>query len=123
MHTIHANSQTQIVTANRPRLAARIAAAVTSYLRRAHNRRKAVAMLELPAHVLRDIGLTHADVIDAAVASRKQDASQVLNARRAAHLAEGGLMRNRLPHDRFAADDGEGIRLLSKTLTGGHWPS
>jgi uncharacterized protein YjiS (DUF1127 family) len=122
MQTIHANSQTHIITPSRTGIVSRIARALTSYLRRARNRRKAVAMLELPSHVLRDVGLTHCDVVDAVIASRKEDTSQMLTARRAARLAEGGLMRNPLPHDRFATDYGQGTRLLSKTLTGGHWP-
>ena len=121
MQTIHANGQTHIAPASRTGLVLRIANALTSYLRRVRNRRQAIAMLELPPHVLRDVGLTHCDVADAVIASRSEDASQVLNARRAAHLAEGGLMRNPLPHDRFAIDHAQGARPLSKTLTGGYW--
>ena len=56
--------------------------------RRFASRRKIKHMLDLSPHLLDDIGLTRADVIDAIGSSRFQNPTDVLNARRAARIAE-----------------------------------
>ena len=69
-------------------LAGQFLKAIAAAFRRFNNRRKIKHMLDLSPHMLRDIGLTHSDVVDAIGASRHQNPSDVLNARRAARIAE-----------------------------------
>lgn len=69
-------------------LIGQILRAAAATFHRFRNRRKIRHMLDLSPHLLDDIGLTRSDVAAAIGSGRSENPADVLNARRAARIAE-----------------------------------
>lgn len=116
MHTIPAHEPTSGVSSAVLAVIKSVLSPLTKRYIRARGRRNVRAMLELDDRTLRDIGLSRDDVCEAAMAAGAADPAGILRQRRADRLARHGLMEPVVPRRTLTP-------ALSKTVTGGHWPS